>query len=69
MIFVVLTLLAGCVPSLLVFFWLRGYLHKGDALFTFGTYALSEELAKFYMFRRRLKIKGGLLDTFECNMG
>ena len=29
------------------------------ALFTFGTYALSEELAKFYMFRRRLKILDG----------
>lgn len=101
MIVVLLALLAGCVPSLLVFFWLRRYLHKENALyktncnrmlgagfltifpvlllsvciviplnlsgvktsnpllyaalFTFGTYALSEELSKFYMFRRRLK--------------
>ena len=93
------------MPSLLVFFWFRRYLHKEDALyktncnrmltagfltifpvmllsvimavilnlsglktsqpllyaalFTFGTYALSEELAKFYMFRRRLKSLDG----------
>ena len=105
MLFMILTVLAGCVPPLLVFFWLRGYLHKENALykkncnrmltagfltifpvmllsvciviplnvselktsqpllyaalFTFGTYALSEELAKFYMFRRRLKILDG----------
>ena len=45
MLFMILTVLAGCVPPLLY-----------AALFTFGTYALSEELAKFYMFRRRLKI-------------
>ena len=25
--------MAGCVPPLLVFFWFRGYLHKGDALY------------------------------------
>ncbi len=98
---VILALLAGCVPSLIVFFWLRNYLNKENALYkkncdrmlisgflttfpvvlfsgctavlfnalgvrsshpvlyaalhTFITLALSEELSKYYMFRRKLK--------------
>ncbi len=101
MIVLILALLAGCVPSLIVFFWLRNSLNKQDslykkncnrmlvsgfqtvfpvlllsgctvlilylsglkaahpvlyaALYSFLTFALSEELSKFYMFRRRLK--------------
>ena len=101
MIVVILALAGGCIPSLIVFFWLRGYLHIQEefykknctrmltaglltifpvfllstiiavllnlsglksahpvlyaALFAFLTYALSEELSKFYMFRRRLR--------------
>ena len=101
MIVIILALLAGCVPSLIVFFWLRNYLNKENALYkkncdwmlisgflttfpvvlfsgctavlfnvlgvrsshpvlyaalhTFITLALSEELSKYYMFRRKLK--------------
>jgi RsiW-degrading membrane proteinase PrsW (M82 family) len=101
MVVVILALLAGCVPSLIVFFWLRNYLNKEKALYknncdrmlvsgflttfpvvlfsgctaillnvsgvksvhpvlyaalhTFITLALSEELFKYYMFRRKLK--------------
>lgn len=101
MIAAILALLAGCVPSLIVFFWLRGYLNKQNdlykkncnrmlvsglltifpvmllsgctvlalkftglkvaqpllyaGLYAFFTFALSEELSKFYMFRCKLK--------------
>ncbi len=101
MIALILALLAGCVPSLIVFFWLRNYLNKENALYkkncdrmlvsgfltvlpvvlfsgctaillgvsgvksahpvlyaalhAFITLALSEELSKYYMFRRKLK--------------
>ena len=101
MVVVILALLAGCIPSLIVFFWLRNYLNKENALYkkncdrmlvsgflttfpvilfsgctailisvsgvksahpvlyavlyTFITLALSEELSKYYMFRRKLK--------------
>ena len=101
MIVIILAVLAGCVPTLIVFFWLRNYLNKEDplykkncdrmlvsgfltvlpvlilsgstaliiylsgvksvhpvlyaALHTFITLALSEELSKYYMFRRKLK--------------
>lgn len=33
MIVLILALLAGCVPSLIVFFWLRNYLNKENALY------------------------------------
>ena len=33
MVVVILALLAGCVPSLIVFFWLRNYLNKEKALY------------------------------------
>ncbi len=98
---VILALLAGCIPSLAVFFWLRNSVNKKNALYkkncdrmlvsglltvfpvmllsgclvlilwlsglksahpvlyaalyAFLTAALSEELSKFYMFRRKLK--------------
>ena len=105
MIVVILALLAGCIPSLIVFLWLRNTLNKQNdlykgncdrmlisgflttfpvillsgcmtiiltfsgiksahpvlhaALHTFLTLALSEELSKYFMFRRRLKKTGG----------
>lgn len=101
MIVLILALLAGCVPSLIVFFWLRNALNKENALYrkncnsmlasgflttfpvmllsgiivlllynsglrsthpilyaglyAFLTFALSEELCKYFMFRRKLK--------------
>ena len=101
MIVIILAFLAGCVPSLIIFFWLRNSLNKQDplykkncnrmlvsglltvfpvmllsgctvlilwfsglksahpvlyaALYAFLTFALSEELSKFFMFRRKLK--------------
>lgn len=101
MIVVILAFLAGCIPSLIVLFWLRNSLNKQNALYkkncdrmlvsglltvfpvmllsgctvlilwlsglnsshpvlyaalyAFLTFALSEELSKFYMFRRKLK--------------
>ena len=101
MIGMILAALAGCVPSLILFFWFRGYLNKGDALYkkncgsmllsgflaifpvmlisgvislvlnlsgvkealpllnaalrAFLVFALSEEVSKYLMFRRRLK--------------
>ena len=105
MIIIILTLLAGCVPSLIVFFWLRNYLRNSNPLYkkncdrmlaagfltvfpvilfsgcttvlvgvlgvknthpllyaalnAFVILALSEELSKFFMFRRRInKIEG-----------
>lgn len=64
-----LAFLAGCVPSLIVFFWLRNSLNKQNdlnkkncdrmlasgSLTTILVLALSEELSKYYMFRRKLK--------------
>ena len=105
MLVLILALLAGCVPSLIVFFWFRNFLNKENALYkkncdrmlvsgflttfpvilfsgctailfnalgvksshpllyaalhAFITLALSEELSKFYMFRRKLnRIEG-----------
>lgn len=101
MIALILAFLAGSIPSLIVFFWLRNSLNKQNALYkkncdrmlvsglltvlpvillsgstalilsvsglksshpvlyaalySFITLALSEELSKFYMFRRKLK--------------
>lgn len=101
MLVAVLSFLAGCVPSLIVFFWLRAHVNKDNtlykkncdrmlisglltvfpvlllsgcmvllldlsgiksahpvlyaALYAFFTFALSEELSKYYMFRRKLK--------------
>lgn len=101
MIAVILSVLAGCVPTLIVFFWLKSYLNKQNpaykkncngmlasgmltvlpvlllsgsfailmrisgvkqaypvlhaALHAFVVLALSEELSKYYMFRRKLK--------------
>ena len=105
MLVLILALLAGCVPSLIVFFWFRNFLNKENALYkkncdrmlvsgflttfpvilfsgctailfnalgvksshpllyaalhAFITLALSEELSKYYMFRRKLKKIGG----------
>lgn len=33
MLVLILALLAGCVPSLIVFFWLRNYLNKENTLY------------------------------------